>query len=92
VYRAFDHRNVMLDVIALTRELTLCSRNCHVGTLDECAQGTLHILCFRHAGDRPWHGEQRCIPPRDAFLICDADLELYACILVKVVQAREDGL
>jgi hypothetical protein len=92
MHRAFERCNVMLEVIALARKQTLRPRDCRISALDECSHGTLHILRFRSAGDRPWHSEQRCISPRDAFFVRNADLELNARILVEVVQAREDRL
>jgi hypothetical protein len=92
VYRAFERRNVMLEVIALARKLTLRPRDRRVTTINECAHGALHILRFLRADDCSWHGKQRCVPSRDAFFVRDADLELDARVLVEVVQAREDRL
>jgi hypothetical protein len=89
MHREFERCNVMLEVIALARKHTQRPCNCRISALDECSHGTLHILRFRGAGDRPWHSEQRCISPRDAFFVRNADLELDARVLVEVVQARE---
>jgi hypothetical protein len=74
VYSAFERRNVMLEVIALARKLTLRPRHRRVATLDECAHSALHVLRFRRADNRPWHSEQRCVASRDAFFVGDADL------------------
>jgi hypothetical protein len=57
MHRAFERCNVMLQVIALACKQTLRPRNCHISALDERSYGTLHILGFRSAGDRPWHSE-----------------------------------
>jgi hypothetical protein len=92
VYRAFERRNVMLEIIALARKLTQRPRDCRIATLNECAHGALHILRFCRADDRPWHCEQRWVPSRDPFFVRDADFELDARVLVEVVQAREDRL
>jgi hypothetical protein len=92
VYRAFERRDVMLEVIALARKLTQRPGDRRVATLDKCAHGALHILRFLRTGDRPWHSEQRCVPSRDAFFVRDADLELDARVLLEVVQTREDRL
>jgi len=92
MYRAFERRNVVLEVIALARKLTLRPRDRRVATLDECTHSTLRILRLSDAGNRPRHSEQRCISPCDTFFIRDADFELDARVLVEVVQAREDRL
>ena len=92
MYRAFERRNVMLEIIALARKLAKCPGDRPVGTLNKCAHGALYILRFLRTGDRPWHGEQRCVPSRNALFVRDADLELDARVLVKVVQAYEDRL
>jgi hypothetical protein len=65
MYRAFEHRNVMLEVIALACKLIMRPRHRCVATFDECVHGALHILRFRRADDRPWHREQRCVLSRE---------------------------
>jgi hypothetical protein len=57
MHRAFERCNVVLKVIALARKQTLCPRDRRISALDERSHGTLHILRFRNAGDRPWHSE-----------------------------------
>ena len=92
MYRAFERRNVMLEIVALARKLAQRPGDRPVGTLDKCAHGTLYILRFFRTGDRSWHRKQRCVPSRNALFVRDADLELDARVLVKVVQACEDRL
>jgi len=76
----------MLQVVALACKLALCPCDRLVtATLDECAHGALDLLRFCLARDRSRHGEQRGVPPRDAFLVRDAYLELDARVLVEVV-------
>jgi hypothetical protein len=92
VHGAFERRNVVFEVVPLARKLVLRTRDARVAPVDECVHGALDVLCFLCACDRPRHGEQCRIPARDAFFVRDADLELHACVLVEVIEAREDRL
>ena len=71
--------DVMLEVVALARKSALSARDRRVtGAFDERAHGTLHVLRFGLAGDCARNGEQRRVPARDAFLVCDTYLEFDA--------------
>jgi hypothetical protein len=93
VHGTFQRCDIMLEVVALTPKLAQCARDGRISTsLYERAHGPLHLLGLGLAGNRAWHREQRRVAPRDALLVCNADLELDARVFVEVVQAREDRL